>query len=268
MTLARRVCAVVDCDGEGLVVAPYQKGGLEVRYAEVVAAFHAQDGADEVWLRLTAPGARGVAGLFERMEALSRRVFVPVVAWGPIDSAADARLLLSFGADRVVVEVGHPDHGDPLEHVAKIASAIGKDRVTAAVVVRRVASQEGLAWELCDAKGHGTGMNALAIARQLPQHGAGEIVVRALFPGLDAEAGVVHDGDLVEQVSSWLEVPVVSVGEDKAPGDMAEALLMGADAVASATLFKDGTITVSQAKRALKEQGVTLRPPRGPYEAD
>lgn len=267
MTLARRVAAIVDCDGEGLVVAPYARGGLEVRYAEVVAAFHAQDGADEVWLRLAAPSARGVAGLFERMDALAARVFVPVVAWGPIDGPADARLLLSFGADRVVVQVGAESHGDPLEHVAKIASSIGRDRTTVALLVRRVASQKGVAWELCDEEGRGTGRNALAIARALPQHGAGEVVVKALFPGLEAD-GVAHDGDLVEQASSWLEIPVVSVGEDRAPADMAEALLMGADGVASASLFRDGSLTVSAAKRALKELGVTLRPPRPPYQVD
>jgi imidazole glycerol phosphate synthase subunit HisF len=85
---------------------------------------------------------------------------------------------------------------------------------------------------------------------------------------MDADAGVAHDGDLVEQTSSWLEIPVVSVGEDKTPADMAEALLMGADGVASASLFETGATTVSAAKRALKELGVTLRPPRPPYQVD
>ncbi len=268
MTLARRIAVIVDCDGEGAVASPYTRGGMDIAYAESVASFHVQDGADEVWLRLTHPGPRGVAGLFERMNALSQRVFVPVVAWGPVDGPSDARLLLSFGADRVVVELGHVAHGDPVDHIEKISAAIGKDRVSAALVVRRVASEKGLVWELCDEQGQGTGRNAVALARALPHHGAGEIVLRALFPGIDPQEGVVHDGDLIEEVSSWLDVPVVSVGDDRRPADMAEALLMGADAVASPTLFRDGSTTVAAVKRALKELGVTLRPPRPPYEVD
>lgn len=268
MTLAKRIAAIVECDGDGLVAGRFSRGGLDVAYAEAVAGFHAQDGADEVWIHLSLPGERGVAGLFERMEHLAGRLPIPLVAWGPVDTAADARLLLSFGADRVVVELGHEDHGDPLEHVGRVASSVGMARVSAALVVRRVASEKGLAWELCDPTGKGTGRDALALARALPDHGAGEVVVRSMFPGIDPEEGVVHDGDLIEEISSWLAVPVLSVGEDKKPADMAEALLMGADGVASATLWRDGSLTVAAVKRALRDLGLTVRPPMPPYEVE
>jgi imidazole glycerol phosphate synthase subunit HisF len=260
VTLARRVCAMIDVDDAGRVARRFLKGGMEVGFVEAIAAQLAADGADEVWVRLQKKGSRGSPALYDTFKALETRVFVPLVAWAPITSPADARLLLSFGADRCVVDVnlGLPD---PLAHVARVAQAVGADRVTAAVHVRRVVKGKGVAWELTDQNGEGTGKNALALIDDLVVAGAAEILLVPSLRAPDSDR-VVHDGELIETVTASMQVPVLSLGDDHDAADLATAFLMGADGVVSATLFASGSPTVDEAKRSLHSFGVSVRPAR------
>ena len=102
MTLARRLCAILDVDEAGRPARPYTRGGLDATFVEAIAAFMVQDGIDEVWLSASSKGSStslpDIKTLFEPLAALERRVFAPLVAWAPIQSPAEARLLLSFGA--------------------------------------------------------------------------------------------------------------------------------------------------------------------------
>lgn len=265
MTLARRVIPILELDGSGAVAGGFRRGGLEVPHFQAVALFHAQDGADEVWVRLKEPDRRGAGGLFEPLRALRERLFVPLVAWGAVRSVADARLLIGLGADRVVVECMEESPDDPVGFVGDIVRAIGPDRVSVALVTRRIAAGGRLAWELCRSGGEGTGQDAVATALALERAGAGELVLVPFYHGVSAPEFVVHDGDLVDTLASALPVPVLSVGKDKEPLHMAPPLLMGADGVASARLFRGGNVTVAEAKAALRGMGIPLRPPVAPY---
>lgn len=265
MTLARRVLPIVDVTSDGVPARAFARGGLEVPHLEAICNFHLADGADELWLRLITPDARGAGGLFEPLNALRERVFVPLVAWGAVRSAADARLLVGLGAERVVVDAW-PDNGNgPVEIVQDVAEAVGPDRITVSMVVRRVMSARRVAWELCDRTGEGTGHDAITAAQALARAGAGEIALVARYAPSDGTPRTAHDADLVDALLPHLEVPVVSVGDDKEPADMAAALLIGADGAASATLFADGDTTVRRTKQVLADFGIPLRPAEPPY---
>jgi imidazole glycerol phosphate synthase subunit HisF len=262
VTLAKRVCAILPLDDAGKPKQRFEKGGLVADFIEAIASFVEKDGADEVWLRLLQKegAARGPNALYGPLSVLEKRVFVPIVAWAPIPSPADARLLLGFGADRVVVDA-HLGLPDPLGHVAKVAQIVGPDRVTAALGVRRVATDKGVAWELVDGAGQGTGVDALVLAERMPQAGACEILLVHSVPAPSADV-VVHDGELIEQATALLPVPVLSVGEDRDAADLATPLLMGADGVCTA-LFASGTPTPAEVKASLAEYGIGLRPGGG-----
>ncbi len=279
MTLARRLCAILDVDEAGRPARPYTRGGLDATFVESIASFMVQDGIDEVWLRahqassslpsaLSSPhGSPNTAHaasssspadvklLFEPLAALERRVFAPLVAWAPISSAADARLLLSFGADRVVVDVnrGLPD---PLSFVERIVEATGSDRVCCAVHARRVLTDKGTLFELVTPSGEGAGVNAISLIEQLTSIGAGEVL---LVPARGPDQGrALHDGELIELASSTLPLPLLSHADDVEAADVATALLMGADGVVT-RLFSGGRPTFEDVKRALAEYGLPLR---------
>jgi imidazole glycerol phosphate synthase subunit HisF len=259
MTLAKRICALLPVDEAGKPKLRFEKGGLVADFMEAIASFLAADGADEVWLRVDVDkeSTRGTNALFAPLGVLERRVFVPIVAWAPAPTPADARLLLSFGADRVVIDarLGLPD---PVGHVARVVQAVGADRVTVALSVRRVPADKGVAWELVDDRGQGTGVDALVLAQRMPAVGACEIVLVHSTPAPTADV-LVHDGELIESVSATLGIPVLSVGEDRDAADLATPLLMGADGVCTA-LFAGGTPTPAEVKEALLAYGIGLRP--------
>lgn len=260
MTLAKRICSLVLVDDTGRPRQRLEKGGLVADFAEAIASFLAQDGADEIWLRLdptSSPTGKGANALFAPLSALETRVFLPLVAWAPVQSPSDARLLAGFGADRVVVDV-NAGAADPVGFVSRIAQTIGADRVVAALSVRRSAGEKGVVWELVDGAGQGLKIDALALCELLPAAGACEVLLVPSVPAPQSDR-VVHDGDLIEQVASRLPIPVLSAGEDREPADLAAALLMGADGVVT-SLFSSGTPTVAAGKAALKELGLTVRP--------
>jgi imidazole glycerol phosphate synthase subunit HisF len=278
MTLARRLCALLDVDERGQPARPYNRGGLDATFVEAVAAFIVQDGADEVWLRAsrrgapsstlgaawttTAPGAPLVPGssdlklLFEPLATLEKRVFAPLVAWAPVTTAADARLLLSFGADRVVVDV-HRGLPDPVGFVTRIVEATGADRVTCAVHVRRVVSDKGMGFELVTPSNEGAGVAALPLVEQLAQAGAAEILLVPVRGAPDQER-TLHDGELVEHAALRLSIPLLSHADDLDTADLATPLLMGADGVVT-TLFAGGRPSLEEVQRALRDYGVSLR---------
>ena len=260
MTLARRICALVPCDDAGKPLHKLEKGGMELDFIEAIANQLANDGADEVWLRLDPAAKKGPNALYSPLAVLEKRTFVPVVAWANAPTPADARLLLGFGADRVVVDVnlGLPD---PLAFVARVVQTIGRDRVIAALSVRRFVGDKGVVWELVDPAGQGTGVNAIVLAERLPAAGACEILLVPSVPAPQSERRV-HDGELIEQVSSLSSIPVLSAGDDRELADLAAPLLMGADGVVT-SLFATGTPTVQAGKAALKEYGLALRPAEG-----
>ncbi|MFZ9889729.1 MAG: HisA/HisF-related TIM barrel protein, partial [Myxococcota bacterium] len=247
MTLARRVIPIIDVTAEAAPALPYTRGGLDVPFLEAVARYHANDGADELWLRLVHPDARGAAALFEPLNALRERLFIPVVAWGSVGSPADARLLVGLGAERVVVDITPHAGGEALGLVHDIAQSIGSDRVSVAMLVRRVATKRRVRWELCSPTGEGSGHDAQSAAQTLAAAGAGELIVVPWYLPPEGPPRAAHDADLVDALLSLLSIPLVSVGDDREAADMAAALLIGADGVASSTLFSDGGVTVAGA---------------------
>jgi imidazole glycerol phosphate synthase subunit HisF len=261
MSVARRLCAIVDFDTRGQALGNFERGGMRVDYVETVSRYLAAEGADELWLRLAEPGERGAAGLFDPLRALAADLFMPLVAWGGVRTASDARLVCGMGADRVVISCSSPKLTAPVQAVHQITQAVGADRVSAAVVVRRVAEGKSFTWEVCELDGTGTGVDAIGFFDELRQAGAGELVI---IPSHEGEL-TSHPTGLVERVAASMEIQLVSIGAEKDPADVAAPLMMGADAVATASLFRDGSTTVAEVKGMLQSMGIAIRPASKTY---
>lgn len=267
MTLARRIAPILEMNAQGELLTQYRRGGMDVRFVESVGTYHVQDGADEIWLRLRGPDARGAGGLFEPLKGLARRVAVPLVAWGAIRSLADARLLVGLGAERVVLDFDELRNPEPGALIEQLARALGPARISVALTTRRMLKGGRIGWELCSASGESLGHDAIATTVRLANQGAGEIIVQPYYQGLAAPDVVVHDAELVDTLMNVLVVQLVSVGEDREATDMVTPLLMGADGIASARLFAEGNVSIADAKQTLAGFGIPLRAPNPPYAA-
>lgn len=261
MTQAHRIIAVIDVGPDGRVPSAAFDDGLD----PVALSREAADaGADEIWWRVQELGPRAGGELFEPIRRLKPTLFLPLVVWGPFVAVPDVRLLVSLGADRVVVDLERlPEPA--IDSTKKLVAAAGADRLGIAMWARREMGAKR-AWELTTKRGARLEdtIDALETAHRLVDAGVVELVMHGA--PLDEGTGPHPiDVELVDRLTATLTVPlVVRVGDAPAvdPVELgAEVLLCGADALAQATVATPSGIEPDPAdlKRAMSSMGVTVR---------
>jgi cyclase len=218
-----------------------------------LAARYDAEGADElVFLDITATHERR-----ETIVELARRtadeVFIPFTIGGGIRSVEDAQAVLDAGADKVSVNsaaVARP------ELIGELAEVFGSQCVVLAVDARARAGGDG--FEVVVAGGRTpTGREAVAWVREAVERGAGEILATSM--DRDGTTGG-YDLPLTAAVAAAVDVPVIASGGAGELEHLVDAMRAGADAVLCASIFHYGTYSVAQAKRALADAGIAVRP--------
>jgi cyclase len=220
--------------------------------AELAERYDAE-GADEVvFLDITA-SSDARATMVDVVRRAAERVFIPLTVGGGVRAVDDARLLLRAGADKVGVNsaaVATP------ELIGELADEFGAQCVVVAVDARR----RGDGWEVFTHGGRQpTGLDALEWVDRAAKLGAGEI----LLTSMDRDG--TRDGfdlDLTRAVVDTVPIPVVASGGVGTLQHLVDgAVIGGADAVLAASIFHFGEHTVAEAKLALADAGVPVRPP-------
>lgn len=221
---------------------------------EMAAIYDAQ-GADElVFLDITASSDDRETTV-AMAAAVAEQVFIPFTIGGGIRSVADARRLLRAGADKVSVmsaAIARP------ELITEIAAEFGSQCCVVAIDARRSeATPSGF-----EVFTHGgrtpSGVDAIEWARQAEILGAGEILLTSMDRDGTREG---FDLPLTSAVTAVVNVPVVASGGVGGVDDLAPAVTEGgADAVLAASIFHFGECTIADAKTALTEAGVRVRP--------
>ncbi|MHB8464234.1 MAG: imidazole glycerol phosphate synthase subunit HisF [Acidimicrobiales bacterium] len=220
--------------------------------AELAERYDAE-GADEVvFLDITASSSARDT-MVDVVRRAADRVFIPLTVGGGVRTVEDGRRLLRAGADKVGVNsaaVATP------ELVRDLAEEFGAQCVVVAIDARRAAG----GWEVFTHGGRTpTGHDALRWAVEVAALGAGEILLTSMDRDGTREG---FDLELTRAVVDAVDVPVVAsggVGELRHLVD--GAVIGGADAVLAASIFHFGEHTVAEAKAALADAGVTVRPP-------
>lgn len=254
MGLAKRVIPCLDVDA-GRVV----KG---VRFVDIidagdpveVARCYDEQGADELaFLDITASNEERDTVL-HIMEAVAGQVFIPLTVGGGIRDLDDARRLLNAGADKVSINTAAVENP---EFVREAAQTFGSQCIVAAIDAKQVNGKQA-AWEVFTHGGRrGTGLDAVAWAKNLAASGAGEI----LLTSMDRDG--TRDGfdlSLTRAVSDAVPVPVIASGGVGELEHLAAGIVEGgADAVLAASIFHFGEHTVAEAKQTLAERGIEVR---------
>ncbi|OGR96466.1 MAG: imidazole glycerol phosphate synthase subunit HisF [Elusimicrobia bacterium RIFCSPLOWO2_01_FULL_64_13] len=254
MPLAVRIIPCLDVDA-GRVV----KGTkfLDLRDAgDPVAAAERYDreGADEiVFLDITASSQkRGI--LLDVVKRAAERLFIPLTVGGGIRTAADIRLLLRSGADKISVNTAAVENP---RLVREGAERFGSQCVVVAIDARRTSSGR---WEVVTHGGRTpTGLDAVEWAARAEHLGAGEI----LLTSMDADgtrAG--YDLPLIRAVSRAVRVPVIASGGAGGKEDFFYAWKAGASACLAASLFHYRRLSIRGVKDYLERKNVTVRKPK------
>jgi imidazole glycerol-phosphate synthase subunit HisF len=220
-----------------------------------LAARYDADGADElVFLDITASSDDRDTTV-DMVFRVAEQVYIPFTVGGGIRTLEDARRMLRAGADKVSVNTAAVQRP---ELVAEIADVFGSQCVVCAIdAKRRDGGTDGFEVYL-----HGgrtaTGLDAAEWAVRAVELGAGEI----LLTSMDRDGtGDGFDNVLTRTIVDSVSVPVIASGGVGTLDHLVDGVVVGgADAVLAATIFHFGEFTIADAKAAMTDAGITVRP--------
>jgi cyclase len=253
--LAKRVIPCLDVDRGRVVKGTNFLNLRDAGDPVAVAARYEQEGADElVFLDITA-SHEGRDIMLDVVSRTAEQVFMPLTVGGGIRTIDDIRALLLAGCDKV--SINSAAVRDP-EFVRAAALRFGSQCIVVNIDPKRIQRDGREAWEVHINGGRiGTGLEAVAWARQVEELGAGEIVLTSM------DADGTKDGydlEITAAVSQAVSIPVVASGGAGRPEHLADAVTIGrADAALAASIFHFGEYTIQETKRVMAERGIPVR---------
>jgi cyclase len=252
--LAKRIIPCLDVTGgrvvKGVNFVELRDAGDPVE----IAARYNDQGADELtFLDITATSDDRDL-ILHIIEAVASQVFIPLTVGGGVRTVQDVRRLLNAGADKVSFNsaaVAWPGV------IREASDKYGAQCIVVAIdAKRRPGGEPG--WDVYTHGGRkNTGLDAVAWARQMAEHGAGEILLTSMDRD-GTKSG--FDLDLTRAVSDAVPVPVIASGGVGSLAHLSEGIrLGGADAVLAASIFHYGEFTVGQAKALMARDGIPVR---------
>jgi cyclase len=249
----KRVIPCLDVD-RGRVVKGTNFVGLRDAGDPVeLAERYGAEGADElVFLDITA-SHEGRETIVDLARRTADNLFIPFTIGGGIRSADDAQAVLDAGADKVSINssaLARP------ELIGELAEIFGSQCVVIAIDAKGANG----GWDVYVNGGRTKveGREAVAWAREATERGAGEVLLTSM--DRDGTTGG-YDIELTRAVADAVAVPVIASGGAGELEHLVDAIEAGgADAVLCASIFHYGTYTVAEAKRALTEAGIPVRP--------
>ncbi len=251
--LAKRIIPCLDVTGgrvvKGVNFVELRDAGDPVE----IAARYNEQGADELtFLDITAT-SDGRDLILPIIEAVASQVFIPLTVGGGVRTVDDVRRLLNAGADKVSFNsaaVANP------QVIRDASDRYGAQCIVVAIDAKK--REGGGGWDVYTHGGRkNTGLDAVAWAKQMAEHGAGEI----LLTSMDRDGTKIgFDLELTRAVSDAVPVPVIASGGVGALQHLADGIRIGgADAVLAASIFHYGTFTVAQAKTLMAQHGIPVR---------
>lgn len=216
---------------------------------EQATVYDAQ-GADELcFLDITATSdSRGI--LYDMVDRVASRCFMPVTVGGGVRELADIRTLLLAGADKVSINsaaVKRP------QFVREAAEKFGSQCITVAIDAKRVGDH----WEIFTHGGRvATGIDAVSWAEQMASLGAGELLVTSMDRDGTKEG---YDVALIRTIAGKTRVPIIASGGVGKLEDFAAGAAAGATGLLAASVFHFGQFTIAQVKDALSRSAIAVR---------
>lgn len=257
--LAKRIIPCLDVTGgrvvKGVNFVELRDAGDPVE----IAARYNDQGADELtFLDITAT-SDGRDVILHIIEAVASQVFIPLTVGGGVRVVEDVRRLLNAGADKVSFNsaaVANP------QVIREASEKYGAQCIVVAIDAKRRQGDDlaarGEGWDVYTHGGRkNTGLDAVAWARQMAEHGAGEILLTSMDRD-GTKSG--FDLALTRAVSDAIPVPVIASGGVGNLQHLVDGVKQGgADAVLAASIFHYGEYTVGQAKALMAQAGVPVR---------
>ncbi|QKW49382.1 imidazole glycerol phosphate synthase subunit HisF [Streptomyces buecherae] len=256
MTLAVRVIPCLDVDNGRVVKGVNFQNLRDAGDPVELARLYGEQGADELtFLDITASSGNRET-TYDVVRRTAEQVFIPLTVGGGVRAPDDVDKLLRAGADKVGVNtaaIARP------ELIREIAERFGRQVLVLSVDARRCpeGTETDSGYEVTTHGGRrGTGLDAVAWARQAAELGAGEILLNSMDADGTKDG---YDTAMIKAVRAAVSVPVIASGGAGKLADFPPAITAGADAVLAASVFHFGDLSIGEVKGTLREAGHPVR---------
>ena len=253
--LAKRVVPCLDVCGGRVVKGTNFVNLRDAGDPVEVARRYEREGADElVFLDITASHEERDV-IVDVVRKTADVVFMPLTVGGGIRTVEDFRKILNAGADKVSINSSAVKTPDLINAAAE---RFGSQCVVVNIDPKRVIKDGKEFWEVFINGGRiGTGLEAVAWAREVEERGAGEIVLTSM-DGAGTRNG--YDIPILKAVCDAVRIPVVASGGAGKPQHFVDAIVQAnASAVLAASVFHYGIHSIAEVKEAMRAAGVPVR---------
>lgn len=253
--LAKRVVPCLDVNGGRVVKGTNFVNLRDAGDPVEVAKRYEREGADElVFLDITASHEEREV-IVDVVRKTADVVFMPLTVGGGIRTVDDFRKILNAGADKVSINSSAVKTPDLIDQAA---ARFGSQCVVVNIDPKRVYRDGEEFWEVFINGGRlGTGLEAVAWAKEVESRGAGEIVLTSM-DGDGTKNG--YDLPILKAVAEAVKIPVVASGGAGKPSHFVDAITIGkASAVLAASVFHYGEYSIAEVKQAMRDAGIAVR---------
>ena len=250
--ITKRIIPCLDVKDGRVVKGVNFKNVADVSNPVNLARYYSDNGADElVFYDITASFEQ--RKLFtDILTKVASEIFIPLTVGGGINTLDDFERVFGCGADKVSVNSGAIRDPSLVERAAK---KYGAQCVVLSADVKRVDGQFHVF-----AKGgrEDTGMEAISWIKRCVDSGAGEVVVNSI----DTD-GVKQgfDIEMLTKVCDTVSVPVIASGGAGGIDHFTQLFnsVPKVSAGLAASIFHFGEVEISDLKKQLKNNGITMR---------
>lgn len=253
MSLAIRVIPCLDV-AEGRVVKGVNFLNLRDAGDPIeLASRYYQDGADELTFLDVKATVDNRSTMYDLVTACAEQLFIPLTVGGGIREVEDVARLLAAGADKV--SVGSAGITNP-NLLTQISNRFGNQVLVISLDLKRSESTKSGYVVTTHGGRQDTDLDALDWVVKCQELGAGELLVNSI------DADGTRNGFDVEMITAVRElsrVPVIASGGAGKAKDFPGAAMAGANAILAASIFHEGSVSISAAKSELSTAGFEVR---------
>ncbi|MBQ9039543.1 MAG: imidazole glycerol phosphate synthase subunit HisF [Clostridia bacterium] len=250
--ITKRIIPCLDVKDGRVVKGVNFLGLADVSSPVKLAEYYSKCGADELVFYDITASAEGRALFTDILRQVAERVFIPLTVGGGINTVDDFDRVLKCGADKVSVNSG------AIRNPALIPAAAERYGSQCVVISADVKRVDGEYRVFAKGGREDTGMEAVSWIARCVANGAGEVVLNSI--DTDGVKGG-FDLEMLDAVCQAVNVPVIASGGAGCIQDFVTLFkaLPKVDAGLAASIFHFGEVQISDLKRVLREDGITVR---------
>ena len=215
------------------------------------AKHYSENGADEICFLDISASLENRDTIINVVNKTANEVFIPLTVGGGISSIENIKSLLKAGADKVSINSAAIKNPDIIK---KSSEYFGNQCIVVAVDTKKIDND----WYVYS---HGgtkkTDLKAFEWIEKVQELGAGEILLTSMDKD-GTKSG--FDIELLEKVSSILEIPVIASGGVGKLEHFYDGVAKGkADALLAASVFHFNEISIKEVKEFLFKKNINIR---------